>query len=468
MRRDDVPAFDDGGSVVAQLRVPPHSIEAESSVLGGLLLDNRAWDRVGDLLVDGDFYRYEHKLVYAAIGRLINGARPADVITVFEHLQRAGKAEEAGGLPYLNALGQYVISAANIRRYAEIVREHAVLRRLVSASDEIATAAFNPKGRTVEAIVDEAQQVLQGIQVRSASGMPENIDGSVVRLLDRIQDAADGKVPVGIPTGIPGLDRMIGGGLKGGKQIILAARPSVGKSSLAEQVAINLAMAGYPAAIFSQEMTKDELTDRAVSNIGRIELDNVISGRLADDEWSRLTEAVEKLRQCPLFLDDQPALTLYDIAGKARMLKRQHGVKLIVLDYLQLCAGAQEADNRHHQIEQLSRGIKTLAKQLDLTFITLSQLNREVEKRASGRPVLSDLKESGAIEEDADIVMLLSRNGDANSGGFQIINCEIPKNRQGRVGTLTLGFDGAHQQWTETVAPVEFKKPARKHYTEDV
>jgi replicative DNA helicase len=466
MHPRDIPsdALDCG---IAQLRVPPHSVEAEAAVLGGLLVDNSAWDRVGDMLTDADFYRHEHRLIFGVIAAMVNACKPADVITVYEQLQGMGKADEAGDLPYLNSLTQTVMSAANIRRHAEIVRERSVLRRLVSASDEIATAAFNTQGRTVEAIVDQAQQALQAIQVRGNSKMPENIDASVVRLLDRIQAAADGDEPPGIPTGIHGLDRMIGGGLRGGKQIILAARPSVGKSSLAEQIAINLALAGYPAAILSQEMTKDELTDRAIANIGRIELDNVISGKLADPEWSRLTEAIEKLRQCPLFLDDQPALTLFDIAAKARMLKRQHDVKLIVLDYLQLCAGAQEADNRHHQIEQLSRGLKALAKQLDLTFITLSQLNREVEKRASGRPVLSDLKESGSIEEDADIVMLLSRGQEAQ-GGEQIINCDIPKNRQGRVGTLTLGFTGAHQAWHETYAPVEFKKPARKHFTEDV
>jgi replicative DNA helicase len=469
MHRDDpdLMALDDSQPGRAVLRIPPNSVQAESSVLGGLLLDNEAWDRVGDLLVDGDFYRYEHKLIFAAIAGLINASKPADVITVFNELEKVHKASEVGGLAYLNSLAQYVVSAANIRRYAEIVSENATLRKLVSASDTIATSAFNPNGKTVNTIVDEAQQTLQEIDVRAGRKVPESVVESVVRLLDRIQDAADGKAPPSVSTGIPGLDRMIGGGLKGGKQIILAARPSIGKSSLAEQVCLNLALAGHGAAMLSQEMSKDELTDRATANLARIDLDRVISGQLIDSDWPRLTEAIERLRNAPLFFDDQPALTLHDIAAKARMLKRQHGIKLIVLDYLQLCAGAQEADSRHHQIEQLSRGIKALAKQLDLCFITLSQLNREVEKRASGRPVLSDLKESGAIEEDADIVALLSR-GHADANGFQIINCDLPKNRQGRVGTLTLGFNGAHQHWQETYAPAEFKSPARKHYTEDV
>lgn len=454
---------------IAQLRVPPHSIEAESSVLAGLLLDNGAWDRVGDLLSDSDFYRYEHRLVFGVIGGLVNACKPADVITVFERLQAEGKADEAGGLPYINALASYVPSASNIRRYAEIVREQAILRRLIAASDETATDAFNTQGRPVAELVDSAQQRLQNIHVSVGRSMPTGIEDAVVRLLDRIQEAADGVKPSGISSGIPAFDRMTGGGFKGGKQVILAARPSVGKSSLAEQFCLHVALReGLGAAFFSQEMTKDELTDRAIANIGRIPLDHIISGQLADDEWPRLTEAVERLRNVHIFLDDQPALTLPDIAAKARMLKRQHDVKLIVVDYLQLCAGGKDKDTRHHQIEQLSRGIKTLAKQLDVCFITLSQLNREVEKRAGGKPVLSDLKESGAIEEDADIVMLLSRSQHQTSSGMQVVHCDIPKNRQGRTGSFALAFEGPIQQWTETIIAPEFKVAPRKHYTEDV
>jgi replicative DNA helicase len=453
---------------IAQLRVPPHSIEAESSVLSGLLLDSGAWDRVGDLLTDSDFYRYEHRLVFNAIGVLANSCRPADVITVFELLRSQGKHDEVGGLPYINSLAQYTPSAANIRRYAEIVREQAILRQLIAACDETATSAFNPQGQPVSDLMDRAQQRLQEIHTTSGRTMPTDLSSSVVAVLDRIQESADGGGLRGIPSGIPAFDRMTGGGFKGGKQIILAARPSVGKSSLAEQFCIHVALhEGLAAAFLSQEMSKEELTDRAIASIGRIPLDHIISGKLEGDEWDRLTEAIERLRNVSMFLDDQPALTLPDIAAKARMLKRQHGVKLIVIDYLQLCAGGKDKDSRHHQIEALSRGIKTLAKQLDVCFVTLSQLNREVEKRASGRPVLSDLKESGAIEEDADIVMLLSR-GQQNQYGMQIVHCEIPKNRQGRTGSFALAFDGSHQQWTETVVAPEFKVAPRKHYTEDV
>lgn len=452
---------------IAQLRVPPHSIEGESSVLGGLLLDNSAWDRVGDLLTDQDFYRSEHKLIYAAVGALINAAKPADVISVNAYLVNNGQADEVGGIPYLNSLAQCVLSAKNIRRYAEIVRDNAVLRGLISAGDTIASAAFNPQGKDVATILDEAGALVTGLRVTTGRTMPTSIEDSVVTLLDRVTELAEGNVPPGTPTRIPGLDRMLGGGLKGGKQIIIAARPSIGKSSLGEQLCLSLALDGHGAAFLSQEMSKDELTDRAVANLGRIALDNIISGQLTDEDWPRLTEAIERMRGIPLYLDDQPGLTLHDISAKARMLKRQHNIKLLVVDYIQLCDGGKDKDNRHHQIEELSRGTKKLARQLDITIILLSQLNREVEKRVSGRPVLSDLKESGSIEEDADVVVLLSR-GQEGQGGMQLINCDVPKNRQGKVGGVTLGFDGAFQQWRESTIPFEFKKAAKRHYTEDV
>lgn len=446
----------------------PWSDEAERGVLGALLLDNSSWDRVGDLLQEKHFYAHANGLIFTAIGALIVGGKPADLFTVLDRLQKDGKAEAVGGLNYLNSLAQSVGSTRNVRSYAEIVTERALMRGMLEGAEQVKELAVTP-GLPISERLDKAQNVLQSLQVGHGRAMPTPIQASILTLLDRVQNVADGKVPPSVSTGIPGLDRMIGGGFKGGKQVILAARPSIGKSSLALQFCINLADAGYPSAFFSQEMSKDEQTDRATSNLGRIELDNVVSGRLDKEETSRLTEAVERLHRLPLYLDDQAALTLSDIRAKARMLKRQHGVRLIVIDYLQLCAssGKKSDDSRHHQIEELSRGLKNLARQLDITILSLSQLNREVEKRTSGKPILSDLKESGAIEEDADIVMLLSR-AQVTPDGFQIINCDIPKNRQGRTGSLALGFHGAHQRWHETAIPVEFKQPPRKHYTEDV
>lgn len=451
----------------AQETMLPWSSEAENGVLGGLLLSNAGWDSVADILHEDQFFSHANRLIYGAIGSLVNANKPADVITVYARLESSGKAQDCGGVAHLNTLAQYVPSGANMRRYAEIIADRALMRGLLAAADKVKSVAVE-SGLSVSERLDRAQAHLQAVQEsRRRSMEPTDISESVVRLLDRVQDLADGTQAVGIPTGFKGLDRMIGGGFKPGKQIILAARPSIGKSSLAEQIALNLAMNGHAAAIFSMEMSKDELTDRAVSNIGGINLDHIINGQLTDDEWPRLTDAVEQLRGAPLSLDDQPALTLHDISAKARALKRTHNLKLLVIDYLQLAAGSKDKDNRHHQIEELSRGTKALAKQLGITIILLSQLNREVEKRSGGRPILSDLKESGSIEEDADIVLLLSRMATMPSG-FQTLYCDIPKNRQGRTGSIALGFDGALQRWRETVIPEQALKPASKHYTEEV
>ncbi|GAB3763583.1 replicative DNA helicase [Ramlibacter monticola] len=440
--------------------------EVEASVLGSLLLDNGAWDRVGDIL-QARHFGADHAVIFDVIASLVVANKPADVMTVYEELVKLGKAEEVGGLSYLNSLQQTVMSSANVRRYSEIVLEKALLRGLIEAAEKVKALALEPGPMTVAERLDQAQSALQSVQVQGGRTMPTAISESVVALLDRIQNRADGTEPRGISTGISDIDRLLGGGLKGGKQVIVAARPSIGKSSLAQQFALNAARAGHAAAILSQEMPKDDLVERGAANLGRLDLSRIISGDLADDDWSRLTEAVEHMRGLPLFLDDQAALTLADIQAKARALKRQHNLKVLILDYIQLCA-AGDKDNRHHQIEQLSRGLKALAMQLDITVITLSQLNREVEKRTSGRPVLSDLKESGSIEEDADVVMLLSRMGEEKDG-FRVIHCDIPKNRQGKTGGVTLGFQGQYQEWTATVAPPEeYSRPVRRQYTQEV
>jgi replicative DNA helicase len=297
---------------VAQLRIPPHSIEAESSVLGGLLLDNAAWDRVGDLLTDSDFYRYEHRLIYASIGGLINATKPADVITVYEQLQGLGKAEEVGGLDYLNSLAQYVPSASNIRRYAEIVRERAILRKLVTASDEIATNAFNTQGKAVDKILDEAEQKIFNIGEegsRMKQGF-QGMDSLVVELLDRVQEMADNPNDItGVPTGFHDLDRMTSG-MQAGDLIILAARPSMGKTALAINIAEHVALhEQLPVAVFSMEMGASQLAIRIVGSIGRIDQTHLRTGRLTDEEWPRLTEAIEKLRNISLHIDETPAAT---------------------------------------------------------------------------------------------------------------------------------------------------------------
>jgi replicative DNA helicase len=432
---------------VAQLRIPPHSIEAESSVLGGLLLDNAAWDRVGDLLKDGDFYRYEHRLVFAAISSLINASKPADIITVNEHLQSLGKSEEIGGLPYLNALAQYVPSASNIRRYAEIVRERGILRKLVSASDEISTTAFNPQGKPVDKILDEAEQKIFNIG-EEGSRMKQGFQGMdtlVVELLDRVQEMADNPNDItGVPTGFYDLDRMTSG-FQAGDMIVLAARPSMGKTAFAINIAEHVALnEGLPVAVFSMEMGASQLAVRIVGSIGRIDQGHLRTGKLTDDEWPRLTEAIEKLRNISLHIDETPGLTPSELRANARRLARQCGkLGLIVVDYLQLMSGSTAGgDNRATELGEISRGLKMLAKELQCPVIALSQLNRSVETRTDKRPMMSDLRESGAIEQDADIIMFIYRddyyNKDSKDPG--VAEIIIGKQRNGPTGTVKLAF----------------------------
>jgi replicative DNA helicase len=434
---------------IAQLRIPPHSVEAESSVLGGLLLDNGAWDRVGDLLHDGDFYRHEHKLIYGAIGSLINASKPADVITVFEHLQNQGKAEDVGGLGYLNSLAQYVPSASNIRRYAEIVRERSILRKLVTASDEIATNAFNTQGKAVDKILDEAEQKIFNIGEegsRMKQGF-QGMDSLVVELLDRVQEMADNPNDItGVPTGFHDLDRMTSG-FQAGDMIVLAARPSMGKTALAINIAEHVALnEGLPVAVFSMEMGASQLAVRIVGSIGRIDQGHLRTGKLTDDEWPRLTEAIEKLRNISLHIDETPGLTVSELRANARRLARQCGGKLglIVIDYLQLMSvsSGMSDENRATAVGEISRGLKMLAKELGCPVIALSQLSRGVESRTDKRPMMSDLRESGAIEQDADVIMFIYRddyyNKDSKEPG--VAEVIISKQRNGPTGTVKLAF----------------------------
>jgi replicative DNA helicase len=434
---------------IAQLRIPPHSIEGESSVLGGLLLDNSAWDRVGDLLVDEDFYRYEHKLIYASVGALINASKPADVITVFEHLQSQGKADDVGGLSYLNSLAQYVPSAANVRRYAEIVRERSILRKLVKASDEIATNAFNPQGKPVATILDEAEQKIfkigeQGSRMKQGF---HSMDTLVVELLDRVTEMSENPNDItGVPTGFYDLDRQTSG-FQAGDLIILAARPSMGKTALAINIAEHVALnEGLPVAVFSMEMGASQLAVRIVGSIGRIDQGHLRTGKLSDEEWPRLTEAIEKLRNVSLHIDETPGLTVSELRANARRLARQCGkLGLIVVDYLQLMSvsSSMSDENRATAVGEISRGLKMLAKELQCPVIALSQLSRGVESRPDKRPMMSDLRESGAIEQDADVIMFIYRDeyytkeACKEPGVAEVI---ISKQRNGPTGTVKLAF----------------------------
>ena len=440
---------------VARLRVPPHSTEAEQSVLGGLLIDNLAWDKAGDVVTEGDFYRFEHREIFNAIAQLINASKPADVITVFEQLQSNGKAEAVGGLAYLNALAQSVPSAANLRRYAEIVRERSVLRKLISASDEIATNAFNPQGRAVAQILDEAEGKIFKIGEEGSRNKQGFISISqlAVELIDRVTELYENGAEevTGVRTGFFDMDRMTAG-LQKGDLIILAARPSMGKTAFALNIAENVAVQeGLPVLVFSMEMGASQLALRMVGSLGRIDQSGLRTGRIKDDEWGRLTEAVDRLSKAPLYIDETPGLNPAELRARARRMARQYGgtLGLIVIDYLQLMSGTSksEGENRATELSEISRGMKALAKELQCPVIALSQLNRSVETRTDKRPMMSDLRESGAIEQDADIIMFIYRdeyynkpdgpNPTKEPGVAEII---IGKQRNGPVGTVKLAF----------------------------
>ncbi len=432
---------------IAQLRVPPHSIEAESCVLGGLLLDNSAWDRISDVISEGDFYKFEHRLIYASLKELISVNRPADVITVFEALQGVGKSDAVGGLGGLNSLAQYVPSAANIRRYAEIVRERAILRKLVLASDEIANEAFNTKGKPVSQILEEAEQKIfkigeEGARLRQGFQL---MDKLISELLGRVEEMSQHPNDItGVPSGFRDFDEMTSG-LQPGDLVVLAARPSMGKTALAINIAEHVAVTeGLPVAVFSMEMGASQLAIRLVGSIGRIDQGHLRTGRLSDDEWPRLTQAVERLQSVSLFIDETPGLSPSELRANAKKLSRQCGkLGLIVVDYLQLMStGSSDGDNRATELGEISRGLKMLAKELQCPIIALSQLNRGVETRTDKRPMMSDLRESGAIEQDADVIMFIYRDDyyfkDSKEPG--VAEIIIGKQRNGPTGTVKLTF----------------------------
>lgn len=433
---------------ISQLRVPPHSIEAEYSVLGGLLLDNSVLDRIGDLLTDSDFYRFEHRLIYGACRALISEGRPADVVTVYEELSRKGSADEVGGIACLNSLAQYVPSAANTHRYAEIVRECAVVRKLITAIDEIAADAFDRGGRSVDDLLQEAESRIFKIRDEGPRVQQEfqPMETLVVPLLDRVQEMANNPSDItGVPTGFYDLDRLTSG-LQAGDLVVLAARPSMGKTALAINIAEHVALKEHlPVAVFSMEMSAGQLATRIVGSIGRINQGHLKTGKLTDEEWPRLVESMEQLRGATLYINESSNQTPTNVRSSARRLARQCGkLGLIVVDYLQLMSGSKsKEENRSSELGEISRGLKALAKELKCPVIALSQLNRSVESRPDKRPMMSDLRESGAIEQDADIIMFIYRDDyyhkeqSREPGVAEII---IAKHRNGPVDNFKLTF----------------------------
>jgi len=435
---------------LAALKLPPHSLEAEQSLIGGLLLDNTAWDRVADLASEVDFYRDDHRRIYRHIARLIELGKPADVVTVFESLEKSGEAEHAGGLAYLGEIANNTPSAANIRRYAEIVRERAILRKLVSVGDEIASSALTPSGKDAKALLDEAEAKVFEIAeagARHAGGFVpiQPILGEVV---DRIQELYDRDNPAditGVPSGFADLDAILSG-LQATDMLIVAGRPAMGKTTFALNIAEHVAVEqGLPVAIFSMEMPGTQLAMRFIASVGRLNQQHLKTGKLSDDDWQRLTYALGKLHEAKIYIDETPGINPIDLRARSRRLARQYGkLGLIVIDYLQLMTSTREADNRAAELSEISRSVKSLAKELKVPIIALSQLNRSLEQRPNKRPVMSDLRESGAIEQDADIIMFIYRdevyNPDStDKGTAEII---IGKHRNGPIGTVRLTFIG--------------------------
>ncbi|MCA3868687.1 MAG: replicative DNA helicase [Burkholderia sp.] len=440
---------------IESLKVPPHSVEAEQSVLGGLLLDNAAWDRIADFLSQGDFYRYDHRIIYEHIGRLIASTRPADVVTVYEALVTAGKADDVGGLAYLNALAQNTPSAANIRRYAEIVRDRAVLRRLVSVADEISADAFNPQGKEVRQLLDEAESKVFSIAEEGARGNQGFLEvgpllTQVVERIDTLYHTANPSDVTGTPTVFVDLDRMTSG-MHGGELIIVAGRPSMGKTALSMNIGEYVAVEyGLPVAVFSMEMPGTQLVMRMLGSVGRLDQHRMRTGRLTDEDWPKLTHAVQKMSEAQLFIDETGGLNPMELRSRARRLARQCGkLGLIIVDYLQLMSGSSQGENRATEISEISRSLKSLAKELDVPVIALSQLNRGLEQRPNKRPVMSDLRESGAIEQDADVILFIYRdevyNPDSpDKGTAEII---IGKQRNGPIGPVRLTFLGQYTKF---------------------
>jgi replicative DNA helicase len=450
---------------MAVLRSPPHSIEAESAVLGALMLDTSAWDRVGDLLTEKDFYRHEHKTIFSVIAGMANANKTADFVTVFQRLQALGKDEEVGGMTYLYSLEQYVPSAANLRRYAEIVRECALARAMVAVGDEIAALGFNGD-EPIAARIDQASAKLSALASGKEPDDWVDADDAAVLVLNRIQDRADGKKDNVLPTGLTDLDDLLAGGLRPGQVITIGARPGMGKSALAVTIGQNIAMAGEPVGMFSLEMPTEELATRQVSMLSHIHLEKLRrSERLNDADWRDLTNAVEKLRLLPFYISEATAPNINQIRLRARKLKRRHGLKALIVDYVQLASGTNPKDNRNTQLGEVSRGLKALAKELGIAVIVLAQLSRDIEKRTNPRPILSDLKECGDLEQDADVILFIERADDSNkdlsSELREYAEIIVGKQRNGPKGTVSMRYVGRNVQFMDWIGDKP-EKPSRK------
>ena len=444
-------------SGTAAVRAPPHSVDAEQAVLGGVLIDNGAWDRIADVVTGLHFYRNDHRAVFDAVAGLSEEGRPCDAVTVAERLEREGLLESAGGLAYLADLAQNTPNAANIVAYAEIVRERAIRRDLIRTATEIVEEAFRPKGRAAPDLLDDAERRIFEIAERGGAGRRESvaIRDVLTAVMERIDELSRRETPItGVSTGFRDLDRDTAG-LQQGDLIIVAGRPSMGKTAFAMNIVEEAAIrGGLPVVVFSMEMPAEQLTMRMLSSLGRIDQQKVRTGRLAPDDWPRLTSPLGMLNNTAIFIVDEPALTPTELRARCRRLKREHGLGLVVVDYLQLMHVPGTRENRATEISEISRSLKALAKELSVPVVACSQLNRRLEERQNKRPVMSDLRESGAIEQDADLILFIYRDEVYNEeskdkGKAEII---IGKQRNGPIGKIDLTFLGRFARFEDHTA----------------
>lgn len=437
---------------VEDLKVPPHSLEAEQSVIGGLMLVNRAWDDIADIINEQDFYRHDHALILRSIYALSEEGQPYDLVTVSEWLGARGELDSIGGLAYLSILANDTPTAVNIKAYANIVREYSILRSLIQVGNEISASAYNSEGKPSKQLVDEAERKVFLIADQRAGNRQgfEAINELLGRAVKRVEEMYRSDTTLtGIATGFTDFDAKTSG-LQKSDLIIIAGRPSMGKTSFAMNLAENAALHNNNSvAVFSMEMPGEQLALRMMSSLGRIDSHSLRTGKLDDQDWPRLISSVSMLSKAKLFIDDTAALTPTELRAKTRRLKREHGLDLVIVDYLQLMQVGGSTENRATEISEISRSLKALAKELEVPIVALSQLNRSVEQRPDKRPVMSDLRESGSIEQDADVILFIYRDEvyndeSADKGIAEII---IRKQRNGPIGTVRLSFLGQYTRF---------------------
>ncbi len=450
----------DRGSATALtgLKVPPHSVEAEQAVLGGLMLDDSVWDSVVDELYAEDFYRGEHRLIFAVMVEQVESGKPVDVVTLVEALDKRGELDNAGGIDYLSDLASHARGTANITAYAQIIRERATLRTLIRVAGEIADHSYNPGGREASDLLDEAEKkVFQISDSRARDGGPKQVNPLLTHAVERIDELIKSEGGVtGLSTGFKDLDTKTSG-LQNSDLIVVAGRPSMGKTTFAMNIVEHTILnQERPVVVFSLEMPADSLIFRMLSSLGRIDQSRLRSGQLDDDDWPKLTAAISKLKDRPLLIDDSVGLSPTEMRARVRRVAREQGTPaLVVVDYLQLMQIKGYAENRVGEISEISRSLKTLAREFDCPVVALSQLNRGLEQRPNKRPVMSDLRESGAIEQDADVIAFVYRdevyNEDTSEQG--IAELIIGKQRNGPIGTVRLSFLGHHTRFENLALP---------------